>query len=57
LGYGFPTATYQVGVPTLVIWGEQDKYLQTSNLDRLEQYVPELTIKRIADDTHWVLHE
>ena len=28
-----------------------------SNLTGLEQYVPELTIKRIADGTHWVLHE
>lgn len=57
LGYGLPTASYQVKVPTLVIWGEQDKYLMTSNLTGLEQYVPNLTIKRIADGTHWVLHE
>ena len=26
-------------------------------LTGLEQYVPDLTIKRIADGTHWVLHE
>ena len=57
LDSGLPTATYQVNVPTLVIWGEQDKYVLTSNLTGLEQYVPDLTIKRIADGTHWVLHE
>ena len=57
MGYGLPTATYQVNVPTLVIWGEQDPYLLTSNLTGLEQYVPQLTIKRIATGTHWVLHE
>ena len=57
LGYGLPTSTYQVRVPTLVIWGEKDKYLMTSNLTGLEQYVPNLTIKRIANGTHWVLHE
>ena len=57
MGYGLPTSTYQVRVPTLVIWGEKDKYLMTSNLTGLEQYVPNLTIKRIANGTHWVLHE
>jgi epoxide hydrolase 4 len=46
-----------VRVPTLVIWGEQDPHLMTSNLDGLEQYVPDLTVKRISDGTHWVIHE
>ena len=44
-------------VPTLVIWGEQDPALLTGNLDGLEQYVPDLTLRRIADGTHWVVHE
>ena len=57
LDSGLPTSSYQVRVPTLVIWGEQDKYVLTSNLTGLEQYVPDLTIKRIANGTHWVLHE
>jgi pimeloyl-ACP methyl ester carboxylesterase len=46
-----------VRVPTLVIWGEQDPHLMTSNLDGLEAYVPDLTVRRIADGTHWVIHE
>ena len=46
-----------VNVPTLVIWGEKDTALITSNLDGLEDYVPNLTIKRIPDGTHWVIHE
>jgi pimeloyl-ACP methyl ester carboxylesterase len=46
-----------VNVPTLVIWGERDTALLTSNLDGLERYVPELTVKRIPDCTHWVIHE
>jgi pimeloyl-ACP methyl ester carboxylesterase len=41
----------------LVIWGEKDKYLLTSNLTGLEQYVPDLTIKRIPDGSHWVIYE
>ena len=46
-----------VNVPTLVIWGERDTALLTGNLNGLEQYVPDLTIKRIPDGTHWVSHE
>ncbi len=46
-----------VKVPTLVIWGEKDTALLTSNLDGLDQFVPSLTIKRIPEGTHWVIHE
>ena len=47
----------RVSVPTLVIWGEKDTALLTGNLNGLEKFVPNLTIKRIADGTHWVIHE
>jgi len=46
-----------VKVPTLVIWGEKDPYLLTGNLEGLEEFVSDLTIKRIPDGTHWVVHE
>jgi pimeloyl-ACP methyl ester carboxylesterase len=46
-----------VSVPTLVIWGEKDTALLTANLDGLDQFVPRLTIKRIPEGTHWVIHE
>jgi pimeloyl-ACP methyl ester carboxylesterase len=46
-----------VKVPTLVIWGEKDTALLPQNLDGLDQFVPQLTVKRIADGTHWVIHE
>ncbi len=46
-----------VRVPTLVIWGEKDTALLTANLDGLDQFVPNLTIKRIREGTHWVIHE
>ena len=48
---------FTVKVPTLVIWGEKDRYLLTGNLDGLEKYVPNLTVKRIPDGSHWVIHE
>jgi pimeloyl-ACP methyl ester carboxylesterase len=46
-----------VRVPTLVIWGEKDTALLTSNLNGLDQVVPKLTVKRIPDGTHWVVRE
>ena len=52
-----PKEMFAVKVPTLVIWGEQDQALLTGNLDGLEEYLEELTVKRIPDGTHWVIHE
>ncbi|MFL6216805.1 MAG: alpha/beta fold hydrolase [Blastocatellia bacterium] len=51
----FPS--FDVKVPTLVIWGEKDTALLTGNLEGLDKYVPQLTIKRIPEGTHWVIHE
>lgn len=50
-------AQLMVKVPTLVIWGEKDTALLTGNLEGLDQFVPDLTIKRIPDGSHWVIHE
>jgi epoxide hydrolase 4 len=50
-------AQMKVRVPTLVIWGEKDVALTVKNLDGLEKYVPQLTVKRIPDASHWVVHE
>jgi pimeloyl-ACP methyl ester carboxylesterase len=49
--------SFEVKMPTLVIWGEKDPYLLTGNLNGLERYVPKLTVERIPDATHWVVHE
>jgi epoxide hydrolase 4 len=46
-----------VNVPTLVIWGEKDTALLTGNLEGLDKFVPALTVKRIPEGTHWVIHE
>jgi epoxide hydrolase 4 len=46
-----------VKAPTLVIWGEKDTALLVQNLDGLDKFVPHLTIKRIPDGSHWVVHE
>jgi len=52
-----PRELFEVKVPTLVIWGEQDMALTVHNLDGLEEYVPDLTIERIPDGSHWVVGE
>jgi pimeloyl-ACP methyl ester carboxylesterase len=46
-----------VRTPTLVLWGEQDSYLLPGNLDGLEAVVPNLTLKRVPDASHWIVHE
>ena len=52
-----PRKMFEVKVPTLVIWGELDHALLDGNLNGLEEYVNDLTIKRIPNATHWVVHE
>jgi pimeloyl-ACP methyl ester carboxylesterase len=51
------SARFSVNVPTLVIWGERDAALRPSLLDGLADHVPDLKIVRIADASHWVVHE
>ncbi len=46
-----------VTVPTLVIWGERDTALLTGNLEGLDALVTNLTVLRIPEATHWIVHE
>ena len=34
-----------------------DAALLTGNIDGLDKYVKQLTIRRIPDGSHWVIHE
>ena len=51
------TSALTVHVPTLMIWGERDSALTTANLDGLEEFVPNLTVRRIPDANHSVVHQ
>jgi pimeloyl-ACP methyl ester carboxylesterase len=42
------------GIPTLVLWGEQDRYLGPELLDGLETLVPDLRLVRIPRASHWL---
>lgn len=48
---------FTLKVPTRVIWGENDKALPKTLLDGLDQFVPDLQIERIAEGSHWIIHE
>ncbi len=46
-----------VRVPTLVIWGEQDRALLPSLLDGLDEVVPDLKVVRVPGAGHWVMRQ
>jgi pimeloyl-ACP methyl ester carboxylesterase len=48
---------FVVRVPTLVLWGERDTALLTGCLEGLEALVPDLTLVRVPDASHWIVHE
>ena len=47
----------RVSAPTLLIWGTQDIALDIAMTYGLEQWVPNIQIKRIPDSGHWVQQE
>lgn len=57
VGLELPPQTLHVTVPTTVLWGEQDVALLPGLLDGLDAYVPDLTLRRVADASHWIVHE
>ena len=47
----------QINVPTLVLWGMKDMALPPGLVEGLDAYVPRLTLERIKDGSHWLVHE
>ena len=50
LRLGFP----RISVPTVVLWGEEDKFLAKHTLDGTEELVAALTIRLLRGVSHWV---
>lgn len=46
-----------VAAPTLVIWGERDRYLVPRNVVGLERWVPDVRVERLPEASHWVQHD
>ncbi|MBV9468044.1 MAG: alpha/beta hydrolase, partial [Abitibacteriaceae bacterium] len=49
--------TRRIETPTLLIWGEEDRYLEIGMTENLEQWVPDLRVERLPNVSHWVQHE
>jgi pimeloyl-ACP methyl ester carboxylesterase len=57
---GWPKAARPIDsihVPTLLIWGEQDRYLGARLTEGLDPWVPHLRVERLADASHWVQND
>lgn len=50
-------AAVTVSVPTHVLWAERDEALLPGLLDGLERWVPQLTVERVPEASHWIVHE
>jgi len=47
----------RITVRTLVLWGTQDRFLLTGNLDGLDSYVSRLTVQRFPNSGHWIVYQ
>lgn len=56
-GPGYDLKDFSVNVPTLIIWGMDDEFILSSNLNGLDAFVPDLTIKEVEGASHWIIHE
>ena len=52
-----PHEMLTVKLPTLVLWAMNDAALPPGLIEGLEEYVPQLTLERIDDAGHWIVHE
>jgi pimeloyl-ACP methyl ester carboxylesterase len=52
-----PREMLTVDVPTLVLWGMLDTALLPELVDGLEEFIPDLTVERVAEASHWIVHE
>lgn len=52
-----PAEILRIGVPTLVLWAQDDIALRPCLTEGLDQHVPDLTLVPIENATHWVVHE
>ena len=51
---GGGTQNKPITLPTLLIWGEQDRFLGTELTEDLALFVPDLRLLRIPKASHWV---
>lgn len=47
---------FAIRLPHLLVWGEADEALRPSSIEGLGAFAPELTVRRLANAGHWLLH-
>ncbi|MEK9951312.1 MAG: alpha/beta hydrolase, partial [Curvibacter sp.] len=52
-----PREMLTIPVPTLVLWGLGDTALPPELIEGLDDYIPHLTLERVPEATHWIVHE
>ncbi|WP_047146368.1 alpha/beta fold hydrolase [Aquamicrobium sp. LC103] len=52
-----PREAFKVAMPHLVVWGDADEALRPACIEGLEDFAPDLTVRRIDGAGHWILHE
>jgi pimeloyl-ACP methyl ester carboxylesterase len=52
-----PREMLTVRLPTLVLWAMDDGALPPGLVDGLDEYVPQLTLEKVAGASHWIIHE
>ena len=56
-GTDIPHNLLTVDVPTLVIWAMNDVALPPELIEGLDDYIPKLTLRKVHNSTHWIIHE
>ena len=56
-GVTLPPEMLTVGLPTLVVWGLEDRALPPELIDGLDAFVPDMTLQTVDHATHWIVHE
>ena len=52
-----PRGMLTIERPTLVLWGLGDTALPPELIEGLDDYIPQLTLQRVPEATHWIVHE
>ena len=52
-----PRDMLTISLPTLVIWAMDDIALPPALLEGLADYIDDLTVRTVADASHWIVHE
>jgi pimeloyl-ACP methyl ester carboxylesterase len=54
---GVARSVRTIDIPTLLVWGERDRYLVPHLTRGLERWVTRLRVERLPGATHWVQHD